>query len=213
MPKVDLLDMNGKKIGTQELKEEVFGVVVNEFVVADCIIAEQANKRQGTHSTKTRSTVRGGGRKPWRQKGTGRARVGSSRNPVWRGGGVAFGPTPRDYTTKIPRKIKRLAYRSVLTDKVNAGRLIVIDNFKLESIQTKQMISFLEKVAKSDGADDKRRLIITGEYDKNMYFSTRNIPNVEIVPSNCISVFELVKADKIIMSKQAVEKVEEVLSK
>jgi large subunit ribosomal protein L4 len=215
MPKVDILNMSGTKVGEYDLNDQVFAVPINEYVVADCIIAEQANKRQGTHSTKTVATIRGGGAKPWRQKGTGRARVGTNRNPLWKGGAVAHGPHPRDYNIKVPKRVKKLAYCVVFSDKVNEGRLVVIDDIKFNEIKTKNMVEFLNNIsAKTETGDNNtRKLIITGEKDQNTYFSGRNIEKVEIIPANNISVFELVKADTIIISKDAVAKVEEVLLK
>lgn len=213
MPKIDMLDMSGKKTGQIELDDSVFNVPINEYVVTDCIVAELANRRQGNHATLTRAMVAGGGRKPWRQKGTGRARIGSTRAPHWRHGGVAHGPQPRSYEQKVPRQIKRLAYRVVLSDKLNEGRFLVIDGLALNEIKTTRMVDFLAKVAPAAGVGDRKRLIITRDVDENVWKSARNIPGVEVIPTNNISVFELVRADRVIMSREAVEKVQEVLRK
>jgi large subunit ribosomal protein L4 len=159
-----------------------------------------------------RSRIRGGGRKPFRQKGTGRARAGSTRSPIWRHGAVAHGPQPRDYSKKVPRRIKRLAYKCVLTDKVREGRLVVIDDMNLDAIKTRSMVDFIANVAQQV-PEDRKRLLVTRESNHNVYYSARNIPEVNVIPSNNLSIYELVKADRVVFSKDALEKVVEVLSK
>lgn len=227
MPTINIIDMQGKVVGQCELSDKVFGEPLNEFVVTDCVVAELANRRQGTHSTKTRSTVSGGGKKPWRQKGTGRARTGSNRNPLWRHGAVIHGPEPvRDYTIRVPKKVRDLARRVVLSDKLREGRLVIVDQIRLDGVKTKAMASFIDRVAPQDeklrnkarkeklaGGEplDSKRLVVTAQADRSVYLSGRNIPKVRVKPSNSISVFDLVNADRVILSRDAVAKIEEVL--
>lgn len=227
MPTINIIDMKGNVVGQCELSDKVFGEPLNEFVVTDCVVAELANRRQGTHSTKTRSTVSGGGKKPWRQKGTGRARSGSSRNPLWRHGAVVHGPEPvRDYTQRVPKKVRDLARRVVLSDKLREGRIVVVDSFRLDGVKTKTMAAFIDKVAPQDAklkkparkakvasgeTLDSKRLVITAQADRSVYLSGRNIPQVRVKPSNSLSVFDLVNADRVILSRDAVAKIEEVL--
>ncbi len=205
MPKVALYNISGEQISEIELSDNVFGVEVNEHVLYEAVKNQLANKRQGTQSAKTRAEVRGGGRKPWRQKGTGRARAGSSRSPVWVGGGVAFAPKPRDYSYKLPKKVKRLAMKSALSSKVNANELIVLDELKMDVPKTKDMVNILKNLNV-----DKKALIVTIGDNEAAIKSARNIPGVETALVNTLNVYDILKYDKFIITKDAVEKVEEV---
>lgn len=205
MPKVNVYNMSGEQVEELELSEDVFGIEVNQHVVYEAVKNQLANKRQGTQSTKTRAEVRGGGRKPWRQKGTGRARHGSRRSPIWTGGGVTFAPKPRDYSYKIPKKVKRLALKSALTSKVQNNEMIVIDEIKFDAPKTKNMVELLAKVNA-----EKKALIVLDTNDKNVIKSASNIPNVETALVNTINVYDILKYDSFIITKEAVRKVEEV---
>ncbi|NLB51757.1 MAG: 50S ribosomal protein L4 [Syntrophomonadaceae bacterium] len=207
MPKVALYDMSGNQIGEIDLNEEVFGIEPNKAVLYDFVKMQLANKRVGTSSTKTRAEVRGGGRKPWRQKGTGRARVGSTRNPVWRTGGVAFGPKPRDYSYKLPRKVRRLAMKSVLSSKVLENNLIVVDELKFEEPKTKLMIQVLEKLNAG-----KKTLLVTADGDINVAKSASNIPGVKPLRAEFINVYDLMNHDTLLITRDAVSRVEEVFA-
>lgn len=207
MPKVNVVNMLGEQVEEMELSESVFGVEVNQHVVYEAVKNQLANKRQGTQSTKTRAEVRGGGRKPWRQKGTGRARAGSSRSPIWTGGGVIFAPKPRDYSYKLPKKVRRLALKSVLTSKVQTGEMIVVDKIDLDQPKTKEMASFLEKIDA-----DKKALIVMDEKNINVIKSAKNIPNVQTALVNTINVYDILKHNSFIITKEALKKVEEVYS-
>ena len=207
MPKVALYDMNGAQIGEIELNDEVFGIEPNQAVLYDFVKMQLANKRVGTSSTKTRAEVRGGGKKPWRQKGTGRARVGSTRNPVWTKGGIAFGPKPRDYSYRLPRKVRRLAMKSALSSKVLENNLIVIDEFKFDEPKTKLMVQVLEKLNVS-----KKTLLVTAEEDVNVTKSANNIPGVKSLRADFINVYDLLNYDTLLITKEAVSKVEEVFA-
>ncbi|GAA0734356.1 50S ribosomal protein L4 [Clostridium oceanicum] len=204
MPKIDLFNQMGEKIGDLQLAESVFGVEVNTYAMHQVVKALLANKRQGTQSAKTRSEVSGGGIKPWRQKGTGRARQGSIRAPQWIHGGVVFAPKPRDYRVSIPKSMRRVAMKSALTSKVNDNQMVVIDDIKLEAPKTKEIVKMLKAV------EAKKTLIITGESNSNVYKSTRNIEGVSVIPANNINVYDILKYEKLIMTKDAVSKVEEV---
>ena len=173
MANVAVYNMDGKEVGTIDLKDEVFGVEVNEHVVHMAVVQYLANQRQGTQSTKTRAEVRGGGRKPWRQKGTGRARQGSTRSPQWTGGGVVFAPKPRDYSFKLNKKVKRLALQSALTSKVNDNKIIVLDDLKLDAIKTKDMVKVLGNI------NAEKALIVMDGSNTNVMLSARNIPDVK----------------------------------
>lgn len=207
MPKIALLNQAGSQVGDIELNESVFGIEPNESVVTEAILMQRASLRQGTHKVKNRSEVRGGGRKPWRQKGTGRARQGSIRSPQWRGGGVVFGPTPRSYSYKLPKKVRRLAIKSVLSAKVNEENVIVLDALTFEAPKTKEFTAVLKGL----NTENKKALIVTADVDENVALSGRNIPGVTIVEANAINVLEVVGHEKLIMTKAAVEKIEEVL--
>ena len=204
MPKVDLLNMEGKKVGDIELAESVFAVEVNEDVMHEVVVNYLANQRQGTQSTKTRSEVRGGGRKPWKQKGTGRARQGSIRAPQWIKGGIALGPKPRSYKYTLNKKVRRLALKSALSSKVLENQIIVLDELKLEEIKTKAMAKVLENLKA------EKALIVILDKDVNVQASARNIPNVKTASVNTINTYDLLKYETLIVTKAAVEKIEEV---
>ncbi len=207
MSKVNVYNMQGDQVEQIELDESIFGIEVNQHVVYEVVKNQLANKRQGTQSTKTRAEVRGGGRKPWRQKGTGRARAGSSRSPIWTGGGVIFAPKPRDYSYKVPKKIKRLAMKSVLTSKVLENEIIVIDEFKLDGPKTKDMVNVLNKLSA-----DRKALIVTLNPETNVIRSANNIPNVQTTIVGNLNVYDILKYNSLIITKEAVRKVEEVYS-
>ena len=205
MPKVKFYNMLGEQVEEIELNENIFGIEVNQHVVYEVVKNQLANKRQGTQSTKTRAEVRGGGRKPWRQKGTGRARQGSIRAPHFSGGGVTFAPKPRDYSYKVPKKVRRLAMKSALTSKVLNNEIIVIDDIKFDSPKTKDMTNFLTKINA-----DKKALIVMGEKNENIIKSANNIPNVQTALVNTLNVYDILKYNSFIITKDAVRKVEEV---
>ncbi|CCY71831.1 50S ribosomal protein L4 [Clostridium sp. CAG:921] len=204
MLKVDVLNMEGNKVGDIELNETVFGVEVNDVVVHSALVNYLANQRQGTQSTKTRAEVRGGGRKPWKQKGTGRARQGSIRAPQWIKGGIALGPKPRSYKYAIPKKMRQLAFRSVLTSKVQEGNLIVVDKLELNEIKTKNMVNVLNNLKAN------KALIMLSEKNLNVQASSRNIENVKTTLVNTINIFDLLKYDSLVVTEDAVKKLEEV---
>ena len=204
MANVAVYNMEGKEVGTMELNDAVFGVEVNEHLVHLAVVNQLANNRQGTQKAKTRSEVSGGGKKPWRQKGTGHARQGSTRAPQWTGGGVVFAPTPRDYTFKMNKKEKRLALKSVLTSRVQENKLIVVDELKLSEIKTKNMKAVL------DALKVEKALIVLNENDQNVILSARNIANVKIALTNTINVFDILKYNTVVVTKAAVETIEEV---
>ena len=204
MANVSVYNMEGKEVGSLELNDAVFGVEVNEHLVHMAVVQQLANNRQGTQKAKTRSEVRGGGRKPWRQKGTGHARQGSTRAAQWTGGGVVFAPTPRDYTFKLNKKEKRAALRAVLTTKVTNQKLIVLDELKMDSIKTKEFQAVLENL-KVDNA-----LVVLNDKDNNVVLSARNIPNVKTTLTNTLNVFDVLKYKTVIVTKEAVATIEEV---
>lgn len=208
MPKVALFDMSGAQIGEIDLNDNVFGIEPNEAVLADFVKMQLANKRVGTASVKNRGEVSGSGRKPWRQKGTGRARVGSTRNPVWRGGGVVFGPVPRDYSYKLPKKVRRLAMRSALSAKVKDNNIIVVDSLVFDAPKTKKMV----EVLKALGASNKTLLVTLESADSNVVRSARNIPGVKSLRADFINVYDLLKYETLLITKDAVAKVEEVFA-
>jgi large subunit ribosomal protein L4 len=207
MPKVALLNQNGSQVGEIELNESVFGIEPNQHVLFEAIIMQRASLRQGTHKTKIRSEVAGGGKKPWRQKGTGRARQGSIRSPQWRGGGTVFGPTPRSYSYKLPKKVRRLAIKSALSSKVLDENILVLESLTFDAPKTKEFKSVLGGLSV-----EKKALIVTADLDENIALSARNIPGVTVVTADGINVLDVVNHDKLIMTKAAVEKVEEVLA-
>lgn len=205
MPKVNVYNMLGELVEEMELSEDVFGVEINQHVVWEVVKNQLANKRQGTQSAKTRAEVRGGGRKPWRQKGTGRARQGSTRSPQWKGGGVVFAPKPRDYSYSVPKKVRRLALKSALTSKVQNNEIIVVDSIKFDAPKTKEMINLLTKLNA-----DKKALIVMDTKDANLIKSANNIPTVATALVNTINVYDILKYNSFIITKDAVRKVEEV---
>ncbi len=205
MPKVDVLDLNGKKVDEIELSENVFGIEMSEHAVYEAIKNYLANQRQGTQCTKTRAEVRGGGRKPWRQKGTGRARQGSTRSPQWKGGGVVFAPKPRDYSYTIPKKVKRLAMKSVLTSKAVESKIIIVDDLVMDSPKTKEFMKVM--AALNTG---KKPLFVTADNAPTVVKSGRNIPGVKVSFVNMLNVYDIANSDTLVLTKKAVEKVEEV---
>jgi len=209
MPQVAKYDTTGKQIGDINLADSVFNENVNEHVVHQVVTSQLAKIRKGTASTKTRGEVRGGGKKPWRQKGTGRARAGSIRSPLWVGGGIIFGPKPRSFDKKIPKKVKKLALRSILTDKLNNENLIVLDNLKFDQPKTSQMVELLKNL-ELEGA---KVVIVIAEKDANIYLSARNIPGVKTLLVEALNAYDLINNDYVIIANEAVEKIEEVLSR
>ncbi|NLJ90437.1 MAG: 50S ribosomal protein L4 [Clostridiales bacterium] len=204
MAKVSVYNMEGNEVGMIELNDSIFGAKINEHLVHLAVVSQLANKRQGTQSAKTRAEVRGGGRKPWRQKGTGNARQGSIRSPQWKGGGVVFAPKPRDYSIKLNRKEKQAALKSVLTSKVVNNKLVVLDELKFDEIKTKNMVKVLSNL------NVNKALVVLGEKNDNVTLSARNIPSVRTVLSNSINVYDILKYDTLVLTKDAVEKIEEV---
>ena len=206
MPKVAVYNKEGATVGEITLSDAVFGAEVNPGLLHEAVQMYLANQRQGTHDTKTRGEVRGGGKKPWRQKGTGRARQGSIRAPQWRKGGTVFGPHPRDYGWKMPKKARRAALRQALSAKVKAGELIVVDSFDLEAPKTKEVVALLKNL-KAEG----KAFIVTAEENINVYKSARNIPGVRANAARNLNVYEVLASDKLVLTQDAVAKVEEVL--
>jgi large subunit ribosomal protein L4 len=204
MANVTVYNIEGKKVGTLELNDAVFGVEINDHLVHMAVVQQLANKRQGTQSAKTRAEVRGGGRKPWRQKGTGHARQGSTRSPQWKGGGVVFAPKPRDYSFKMNKKEKALAIKSALTSRVNETKFFVLDDLSFDAIKTKQMKAVL------DNFKVEKALVILDKKDENVLLSARNLPKVRTVLSNSINVYDILKYDTLVLTKDAVAQIEEV---
>lgn len=204
MAKVSVYNMEGKEVGKIDLNDAVFGVEINEHLVHLAVVAQLANKRQGTQKAKTRSEVSGGGRKPWRQKGTGHARQGSTRSPQWTGGGVVFAPTPRDYTIKLNKKEKRAALKSALTSKVQDGNLIVVDELKFDEIKTKAFKEVMNNLEVENG------LVVLAENDQNTYMSARNLDKINTTLTDTINVYDIMKAKKVVLTKDSVAKIEEV---
>jgi large subunit ribosomal protein L4 len=207
MPKVTMFNQGGSQVGDIELNDSIFGIEPNNSVLFEAIIMQRASLRQGTHKVKNRSEVAGGGRKPWRQKGTGRARQGSIRSPQWRGGGVVFGPTPRSYSYKLPKKVRRLAIKSALSAKVLEESVLVLESLSFETPKTKEFAAVLNGLSVNTKA-----LIVTDGLDEKVALSARNIPGVTVVEANGLNVLDVVSHNKLIMTKSAVEKVEEVLA-
>lgn len=206
MAKIDVLDINGQKIETIDVNDSIFAITPNEQAIYDAVILQRANQRQGTHSVKNRSAVRGGGAKPWRQKGTGRARQGTIRAPQWRGGGVVFGPTPRSYALKMNKKVRRLAIKSALAQKFAAGEIIVVDSMNFDAPKTKNMINALAAF----GAD-RKPLLVTKTYEENIFMSGRNIPGFINLDVPGLNVLDVVDSYKVIITKEAIQNIEEVL--
>jgi large subunit ribosomal protein L4 len=204
MPTVGVFNKEGKKVADMDLNESVFAAEVNEYALHQVVVALLANKRQGTQSAKTRSEVRGGGIKPWRQKGTGRARQGSIRSPQWIKGGIVFAPKPRDYRMAVPKSMRRVAMKSALTSKVQEEQMIVLEELSFKAPKTKNVVEMLKAF------EVKKALIVTAESNEAVYKSARNIEGVDVIPANNINVYDLLKFDKIIITKDAVSKIEEV---
>ena len=204
MAKVAVYNMEGKEVGTIELNDAVFGVTVNEHLVHMAVVQQLANNRQGTQKAKTRSEVSGGGRKPWRQKGTGHARQGSIRAPQWTGGGVVFAPVPRDYSFKLNKKEKRAALKSALTSKVQDSKLIVVDELKFDEIKTKNFTNVMNNLKVEKG------LVVIAENDANVVMSARNLADINTTLVNTINVYDVMKANTVVLTKDAVAKIEEV---
>ena len=204
MANVSVLNMEGKEVGSMELNDAVFGVEINEHLVHQAVVLQLANNRQGTQKAKTRTEVSGGGRKPWRQKGTGHARQGSTRAPQWTGGGVVFAPVPRDYSFKMNKKEKRAALKSVLTSKVQENKFIVLDELKLAEVKTKEMKKVLDNLKVNNA------LVIIGDDSENVALSARNIAGVQTASVNTINVFDMLKYNTIIATKSSVASIEEV---
>ena len=204
MANVSVYNMEGKEVGTIELNDAVFGVKVNEHLVHMAVVSQLANKRQGTQKAKTRAEVSGGGRKPWRQKGTGHARQGSTRSPQWTGGGVVFAPAPRDYSFKLNKKERRLALKSALTSRVQDNKIVVLDELKFDGIKTKAMKNVL------DSLKVKKALVVTKENDENVVLSARNIPGVQTTLTSTINVYDILKYNTVVLTKDAVAAIEEV---
>ena len=204
MANVSVYNMEGKEVGKIELNDAVFGVEVNEHLVHLAVVQQLANNRQGTQKAKTRSEVSGGGRKPWRQKGTGHARQGSTRSPQWTGGGVVFAPTPRDYSFKMNKKEKQFALKSALTSKVNDSKLIVVDELKMDAIKTKDFKAVMTNL------NANKALVVMAEKDVNVVMSAKNIPDVKTALTSTINVYDIMKAGTVVLTKDAVAKIEEV---
>ena len=204
MAKVSVYNMEGKEVGTMDLNDSIFAVEINEHLVHMAVVQQLANNRQGTQKAKTRSEVSGGGRKPWRQKGTGHARQGSTRSPQWTGGGVVFAPTPRDYSFKLNKKEKRAALKSVLTSVVNENKFIVVDELKLDSIKTKDFAKVLTNL------NVEKALVVLDSNDKNVVMSAKNIPTVKTALTNTINVYDILKYNTVVVTKAAVDQIQEV---
>lgn len=207
MPKVAVYNLEGQQVGELELSDAVFAAPVNEALLHEAVVMYRANQRQGTADTKTRAEVAGGNKKPWRQKGTGRARHGSIRSPIWRKGGIVFGPHPRDFSYLMPKKARRAALRSALSAKVRDGEFIVLDQLALSEPKTRVVAEALKKLNAEKGA-----LIVAADFDANVYLSARNIPGVAATAARNINVYDVLSHDRIVMTKDAVAKVEEALA-
>jgi large subunit ribosomal protein L4 len=204
MAKVSVFNMEGKEVGSMDLNDSIFAVEINEHLVHMAVVQQLANNRQGTQKAKTRSEVSGGGRKPWRQKGTGHARQGSTRSPQWTGGGVVFAPTPRDYSFKLNKKEKRAALKSVLTSVVNENKFIVVDELKLDSIKTKDFAKVLTNL------NVEKALVVLDTNDQNVVMSAKNIPTVKTALTNTINVYDILKYNTVVVTKAAVDQIQEV---
>lgn len=204
MPTVGLFNKQGQKVGDVQLADNIFAAEINEHALHQVVVAQLANKRQGTQSAKTRAEVSGGGIKPWRQKGTGRARQGSTRSPQWIHGGIVFAPKPRSYRVSIPKSMRRVAMKSALSAKVKDNSMIVLENLELDAPKTKEMVAMLKAF------EAKKTLIVTAESNENVYKSARNIEGVAVIPVNNLNVYDILKYEKFIITKDAVSKVEEV---
>ncbi len=208
MPTVDVFNMSGQKVGDMALNEMVFDVEINEGLVHQAVVMQLAAQRLGTHSTKTKGLVRGGGRKPWRQKGTGRARCGSIRSPLWIGGGTIFGPHPRSYAFSMPRKQRRLAIKCALTDKVKSNDFVVLEDLNFAAPKTKDFIKMMDALQ----AGEQKVLVITADANENVERSSRNIPGVKAINAGGLNVYDILNHNKIFISKDAIAHIEEVLA-
>lgn len=206
MPTLAVYDMNNEKVGEVEVSADIFDVEINEGLVHQALVMQLASRRLGTHATKTRAMVRGGGRKPWRQKGTGRARVGSRRSPLWRGGGTIFGPHPRSYAFSMPKKQRRLALKCVLTDKVKSDNLIILDDLNFEVPKTKKFVEF----QKNFGVDECKAVFITAELIENVTRSANNLQNATTISALQLNVFDILNSRKVFITRAALTKIEEV---
>lgn len=208
MPNVALYNIANEQVGEIELNDSVFGVEYNEAVIHQAVVRQMSNERLGTHATKTRGLVRGGGKKPWKQKSTGRARVGSIRSPLWVGGGTVFGPTPRSYVKAMPRKARQLAVKSALSEKLRAGELVILDQIAFEAPKTKNVVNMMTAFQ----AEGKALIVDGGDQAVNTILSARNIPGVKAMTTDGINIYDLVHYTKLFLTKSAVEKIEEVLA-
>jgi large subunit ribosomal protein L4 len=206
MPEIDIKDRNNKIVEKITLRDDVFGIHAKEGVVHEAVVNFLANQRQGTHATKTKGLVSGGGKKPWKQKHTGRARAGSIRSPLWRGGGIVFGPQPRDYSYNMPKKVKKLALMAAFQKKLSVGEVVVVNNFAIEKPRTKEMISILKNL----GINDKSVLIVLPEKDDVVELSARNIPGVGMVKVSDLTTYDVVAFNTLLMTKEAVTRLEEI---
>ncbi len=207
MAKIDVLNVEGKKVDSIEIADSIFAITPNQQALNDAILLQRSNMRQGTHKTKGRSEVSGGGKKPWRQKGTGRARQGTIRAPQWKGGGTVFGPTPRNYTLKMNKKVRRLALRSALAEKFQNGEMVIIDQITFDVPKTKDMVNVMTALEAP-----RKPLLVTGEYDENVFLAGRNVSGLINLDAAGINVLDIVNAHKIILTQDAVSKIEEVLA-
>ena len=208
MPKVDVRNLKNKVVEKLELSEDVFGYEASETLVWEAVTAYLAAQRKGTHATRGRSDVRGGGSKPWRQKGTGRARIGTIRSPLWAGGGTVHGPSPRNYTTAFPKKKRRGAVKLVLTDRLKDDRLVVVEDFNLKSHRTKDFTGILESLGLSG-----KLLLVDSRENRNLFLSSRNLPGVKMVPADSLNIYDLLNCEKVVFSKEAIVELQEVLLK
>lgn len=207
MPKAAVYNIEGKQTGEIDLNDKVFKAEINEDVMHQVVVMQLANRRKGTSSTKSRGEVRGGGRKPWRQKGTGRARAGTIRSPLWKGGAVTFGPKPRDYGYKVPKKIRHKAIKSALSSKLKEGEIMVLEDLKMEQPKTKEMVKMLSNLNV-----DGKALIVLKDKDENIIKSSRNIPGVTLIPADSLNTYDILNHGQLVITKDAVSKVEEVLA-
>lgn len=207
MASVDVINQKGEKVDSIELDDAIFAADIHEGLVQQVVVWQLAKRRGGTASTKTRAQVRGGGKKPWRQKGTGRARAGSNRSPVWKGGGTIFGPHPRDYSFSLPKKVRKAALKSVLTSKLNENRLTVLDKMELESPKTK----LFQETVKTLGLDAEKTLFVTPEKDETLLRSSRNLPKVMVLPTEGLNVYDLLRFDRLVLLQDAVPRIHERL--
>lgn len=208
MPVVAIYNVQGQQVGDLELNDDIFAAKVNTAAMHQVVVNYLANRRRGTHSTKSRGEVRGGGKKPWRQKGTGRARVGSIRSPLWRGGAITFGPKPRDYSFSVPRKLKRVALKSAFSSKVQEDKFIILDELRFAAPKTKEMVNILKAL----NNQDVKTLVVIADKDDNVTKSIRNIEGVKVINTQNLNVYDIVNHEKLLITRDAVAKVEEVLA-